>query len=163
MKNFERETQVAPQLLFDHHPQTIPNRGLTEVWQTEVSVLNVRSSPGFIELPLYLELELALVREALDHSTGIPNSLYLAYATPRSWVEEDEEITVTGTPTWLGLVAHRIRSNARARRVSATVEISRPERPKQTKLKLRVPGRPRIQSVATNGRERSKQPPSGRG
>lgn len=106
---------------------------------------------------LYLELvRLLLVREGFDSVTGVPDSLYLAYATPRHWMAEAKEISVTRAPTWFGPVAYRIRSNLAAKRVTATVELPTKETAKAVKLKLRVPGNLAMKSVTVNGRQWSK-------
>jgi hypothetical protein len=113
--------------------------------------------PNSTNAALYLEmLRLLLVREGFDSGTGVPDSLYLAHSTPRSWMAEGKEISVTNVPTWFGSVSYRIRSTIVAGRVNATVEIPNKETPKMVKLKLRVPEKRDIRSLIVNGRQWTK-------
>jgi hypothetical protein len=117
-------------------------------------------APNSTNNALYLQLlRLMLVREGFDDVSGRPTGLYLAYATPRNWMAEGKEISVAGVPTWFGPVAYRIRSCVASKRVRATVEIPAEEKAKDIKLKLRVPGALRMQSVTVNRQAWSKFDP----
>jgi hypothetical protein len=92
------------------------------------------------------------VREGFNDVTGSPESLYLAHATPRSWLDPGKEIEVADVPTWFGPVGYRIRSGLADRRVSATVNVPASAVAKTIGLKLRTPGKLIAQSVTINGR-----------
>ncbi len=114
---------------------------------------STNGAPNSTNGALYLEmLRLMLVREGMDDTTGMPDRLYLAYGTPRSWLDDGKEIVVSGVPTWFGPVGYRIRSNVSDKRISATVDIPTREAAKEVKLKLRTPGKLPMESVSVNGK-----------
>jgi hypothetical protein len=109
-------------------------------------------APNSTNNAVYLEtLRLMLVREGFNDVTGLPESLYLAYATPRSWLDHGKEIEVADLPTWFGPVGYRIRSALAEKRVSATLNVPATVVAKSIRLKLRTPGRLVEQSVTING------------
>ena len=111
------------------------------------------ATPNSTNNAVYLEtLRLMLVREGFNDATGLPETLDLAHATPRGWLEDGKEIEVAGMPTWFGPVGYHIRSNVGGKRVTATVGVPARETARTLKLKLRTPGQLAMQSVVVNGK-----------
>lgn len=78
-------------------------------------------------------------------------TLWIARATPRSWLEQGKSIAVQNAPTYFGDLAYEIVSDVDHGRITATVEIPA-RRPAQTVLvRLRHPEQKPLRSVTVNG------------
>lgn len=102
---------------------------------------------------LLLNLRLMLVRDSFNHETGLPESLYLAHATPREWLEHGKEIVVDAAPTCFGPVSYRIASRLAEQRVDVSVDLPTRNAMKETKLKVRLPEPFQMVSVMKAGEE----------
>ncbi|HTL58667.1 MAG TPA: hypothetical protein VL361_23475 [Candidatus Limnocylindrales bacterium] len=80
------------------------------------------------------------------------DTLWLAKATPRSWLEDGQRIAVTNAPTRWGTVAFRLESHLRERRIDCNVTLPSRETPGAIKLRLRAPLSNTIHSVTLNGK-----------
>lgn len=98
-----------------------------------------------------LPLRLMLVRESFAPETGLPHGLYLADATPREWLKPGQKIVVRQAPTCFGPVSYTLAAASSGRRVTATVEVPSRDLVGALRLKLRLPGKPRLQRVTVNG------------
>jgi hypothetical protein len=68
---------------------------------------------------MFLEaLRLLLIREQRD-AKGVPTSLEIAWATPRSWLADDATIALERMPTSFGPVSYRITSCLQSGHVDA--------------------------------------------
>ncbi len=81
------------------------------------------------------------------------DSLWLARATPRAWLEQGKRIRVAKAPTCFGEVAYEIESDAASGRIQATVQLTQRSKPKEVLLRLRHPAAAPIKSVTINGVE----------
>jgi hypothetical protein len=79
------------------------------------------------------------------------DSLWLARATPRAWLEQGQKISVKHAPTHFGDVDYEIVSDADHRMISATVELPTRNPPKSVVLRFRHPKASPIESVTVNG------------
>lgn len=86
-----------------------------------------------------------LVRELDD------NTLLLAQATPRAWLEDGKKIAVTKAPTWFGAVSYTIESKAGS--LTATIELEKRVAPQAVLLRLRHPQGKRLRQVTVNGKD----------
>ena len=95
-------------------------------------------------------LQMMLVKEEGD-------DLWLAFGTPRAWMEDGKSLSVKGAPTRYGLLTYSLTSHALDREVKALVEsLSVPgERyPRHVNLRIRVPHTlGNLKSVTVNGNE----------
>jgi hypothetical protein len=87
---------------------------------------------------------LVVLREALVHvgesTAGVPDRLWLAFSTPRGWLEEGKTIAVDRAPTPFGAVAYRIVSRVTsARRLDVTATLPLSSSLRELKLRLRLP------------------------
>jgi hypothetical protein len=94
---------------------------------------------------------LGTLRELLVHerrtADGAPAGLDLAFATPRAWLADGKEISVTGAPTSFGPVTYSLR------RSGATVEARVVAPPHaHVRLRIRVPAGERLTSVVEGSR-----------
>jgi len=80
------------------------------------------------------------------------DSLWLARATPRAWLEQGKKIAVKNAPTYFGPVACEIASDVDHGRITATLEMPSRNPPKTVLLRFRHPKAAPIQSVMVNGK-----------
>jgi hypothetical protein len=93
-----------------------------------------------------LQLRSLLVQDYDLDDDGRADTLRLAFATPRRWLEDGQEIIVDHAPTQFGDVSFRIVSDIKRGRVTAEVDL--PPRPTpRTLLRLRLPRNLKIASV----------------
>jgi len=81
----------------------------------------------------------------------IGDALWLARATPRAWLEQGKRIAVKHAPTYFGVVAYEILSDADNGEISATVEIPSRKPPASVILRFRHPAATPIKDVTVNG------------
>jgi hypothetical protein len=79
-------------------------------------------------------------------------SLWVARATPRIWLEQGKKISVSGAPTYFGTLAYEIVSDVDRGKITATVEIPSRTPPKNTVVRFRHPKALPIQSATVDGR-----------
>lgn len=70
---------------------------------------------------------------------GKPDTLRLAFATSRRWLDDGKTITVERAPTAFGPVSYRLESNLRRGEVLAEVELPHRNPPAKALLRVRVP------------------------
>ena len=80
------------------------------------------------------------------------NTLWLAKATPRHWLEQGKKISVKNAPTYFGTVSYEIVSDVDNGKITATVEMPSRNPPKSVLLRFRHPTALPIKSVLLNGR-----------
>jgi len=80
------------------------------------------------------------------------NSMWLARATPRVWLEHGKRIAVKNAPTHFGALTYEIVSDVDHRKITATVEIPSRDSPKSVLLRLRHPKAAPIKRVTVNGK-----------
>jgi hypothetical protein len=101
-----------------------------------------------------------LTRWMLVFEDPINDELWLGKATPRSWLDEGQTISVRGAPTRGGRVSFEIRSHLQTSRIEAVVELPKEERERPVRLRLRVPEGHRMRDVLVNGRPWSQFDPA---
>jgi len=79
-------------------------------------------------------------------------SLWLARATPRTWLEQGKKISVRNTPTYFGTAAYEIVSDLDRGAITATIAIPSRKPPRTVLLRLRQPQQKPIKSVTVNGK-----------
>ena len=82
----------------------------------------------------------------------IGDTLWLARATPRAWLEQGKKISVKNSPTYFGTVAYEIVSDVDNGKVTATVEMPTRKAPKEVIPRFRHPKTAPIKSVTVNGK-----------
>ena len=78
-------------------------------------------------------------------------TLWLARATPRAWLEQGKRIAIRNAPTWFGTVAYEIVSDVDNGKINASVELPSRPVPRLVHLRLRHPQAKPIKSVVVNG------------
>jgi hypothetical protein len=95
-----------------------------------------------------IQLRNLLVQEWDTDDDGRADSLRLAFATPRGWLEDGKEISVHAAPTQFGDVSFSVRSRLANSRIECDVVL--PERrPRDIRLRLRLPPGWRMTGAAT--------------
>lgn len=79
------------------------------------------------------------------------DSLWIARATPRAWLEQGKKIAIRNAPTCFGTTAYSIVSDAAHGRIAANIELPSRTPPKEVLLRLRHPKATPIKSVTVNG------------
>ena len=90
------------------------------------------------------------IRSMLAMEDG--NSLWLARATPRSWLAQGQKISVQNAPTSFGSVGYEIVSDIDKGKIGAAVEMPSRRSPHAIFLRLRHPKAAPIKSVTVSGR-----------
>jgi len=102
-------------------------------------------SPAQLVAPL-------LTRWMLVFEDPASDTLWLAKATPRSWLEDGQTIRVSDAPTRWGKVSFTIQSHLQTRSVNVSLKLPAKPVAARVKLRLRVPEGHRIRSVMAGGR-----------
>jgi hypothetical protein len=79
-------------------------------------------------------------------------SLWIARATPRAWLEQGKKITVKNAPTYFGPLAYEIVSDVDHGKITATIEIPSRDPPQSVLVRLRHPKTSPIKSVTVDGK-----------
>ncbi len=79
-------------------------------------------------------------------------SLWLARATPRVWLEPGRRISVRNAPTCFGIAAYEIISDADHGLISATIEIPDRKPPKSVMVRFRHPKAAPLKRATVNGK-----------
>ena len=82
----------------------------------------------------------------------IGDTLWLARATPRHWLEQGKKISVKNAPTPFGTAAYEIVSDVDNGKITATVELPTRKAPKEVVLRFRHPKSAPIKAVTVNGK-----------
>lgn len=87
-------------------------------------------------------------------------TLWLAKATPRKWLEDGKTISVSAAPTRWGHVGYSITSRLNEGAVTARVDFPAAGIGASTEVRLRVPGERKLKSVTLNGKVWTKFDPA---
>jgi len=79
--------------------------------------------------------------------------VWLAKATPRSWLEQGKEISVAGAYTRFGRVDYKMQSQINNDRIQAEINLPKKSLGATIKVRFRVPGGKKIVRVLMNNRE----------
>jgi hypothetical protein len=85
-----------------------------------------------------------LIRESDD-------TLVLAQAAPRAWLENGKRIEVQRAPTYYGPLSFAIESRAQVGEITATIEVPQRKQPAALLVRFRHPQEQAIRSVTMNG------------
>jgi hypothetical protein len=91
-----------------------------------------------------------MFRKSLVMEQG--DTLWLARATPRAYLEQGKKISVKKAPTIFGTAAYEIVSDVDNGKISATVEMPTRKAPKEVVLRFRHPKTASIKAVTVNGK-----------
>jgi len=95
-----------------------------------------------------------LVPRALPQPVGDGDgqSLWIARATPRVWLEQGKKIAVKNAPTHFGPLAYEIVSDVDNGKITATVEMPSRRLPRDVLVRFRHPKGTPIKSATVNGK-----------
>lgn len=79
------------------------------------------------------------------------NTLWLARATPRAWLQRGQRIAVKNAPTQFGVVSYEILSSAQTNTIQATVTLPERRSPKAILFRLRHPQAAPLRTVLVDG------------
>ncbi len=82
-------------------------------------------------------------------------SLWIARATPRAWLEQGKKITVKNAPTCFGPLAYEIVSDVDNGKIVATIDVPSRKAPHTVLLRLRHPKTSPIKGATVNGQAHS--------
>jgi hypothetical protein len=97
------------------------------------------------------QLRYMLVQDYDLDDDGREETLRLAFATPRRWLEAGKRISVQRAPTAFGEVSYTIET--KGDRVSAAVTIPDRNPPKKVLLRMRLPAGQKIERVDVDGKQ----------
>jgi hypothetical protein len=93
-----------------------------------------------------LTMRYMLVQDYDTNDDGRADTLRLAFATPRRWLDDGKQIVVERAPTQFGDVSFRMKSDVKNNRVSAEVDLP-PRATSKTLLRIRLPAGKQIASA----------------
>lgn len=129
-------------------------------WAPNEYYRGMYNSPNSANNGLFLKLlRLALIHE-LTNEKGEPQSLQLAFSTPRGWLEDGKKMKVQDSPTLFGPVSYTITSNIDHNQVQAEIKLPGQNQSKGIHLRLRVPGGKKLTGVKLNGHPYTKFDPA---
>jgi hypothetical protein len=102
-------------------------------------------TPAQLAVPLLTRWMLVFEEPAAD-------VLWLAKATPRSWLEDGKTIAVSNAPTRWGSLTFSLRSHLQTDKIEASLALPALPASACVKLRLRAPAGHRIRSVTANGK-----------
>ena len=79
-------------------------------------------------------------------------TLWLAKAMPRKWLEDGKTVSVSAAPTRWGRIGFSTSSHLAQGSIAATITLPSSSFPAITKVRLRAPGEARMKSVTVNGK-----------
>jgi hypothetical protein len=79
-------------------------------------------------------------------------SLWVARATPRAWLEQGKKIVVKNAPTYFGTLAYEIVSDVDNGKITAVIEMPSRRPPQTVLLRFRHPKTTPIKSATVNGK-----------
>jgi hypothetical protein len=94
----------------------------------------------------------ALTKWMLVFEDPVEPVLWLAKATPRTWLEDGQKISVKGTPTKFGMVEYELRSEIAKNRVFGKIDLPKENFEATTKIRIRVPEGKKMKTVKVNGK-----------
>jgi hypothetical protein len=135
-------------LFYYAHMAHIYSRG---TW-TAVEVAAVDGTPqSTFCTPAQLTIP-ALTKWMLVFEDPVEPVLWLAKATPRTWLEDGQKISVKGTPTKFGMVEYELRSEIAKNRVFGKIDLPKENFEATTKIRIRVPEGKKMKTVKVNGK-----------
>ena len=78
-------------------------------------------------------------------------SLWVARAAPRSWLEQGKKIVVKNAPTYFGTLAYEITSDVDHGKITASIEMPSRNPPRSVLVRIRHPKAVPLKSVMVNG------------
>jgi len=79
-------------------------------------------------------------------------TLWLAKAAPRAWLEDGKKVVVDAAPTRWGRVGYSIESQLKSRTIRATLDLPATGIAAEIHLRLRTPGNAHVRSATVEGR-----------
>lgn len=120
----------------------------TQDYRVSCGSINSANNSVFLQM-----LRLMLIRESLNKLDGSAETLHLAFATPREWLEDGKTIEFKNAPTLFGPASCKIVSELNRGTITAVVDIPHRNSPKNVFLKLRLPGNKKIHEVTVNNKK----------
>jgi hypothetical protein len=118
----------------------VTSLGIVDSFGRQISLPpNSAANSNFLQTLRYL-----LVQDYDLDDDGKPETLRLAFATPRAWLEDGKSIKVTNAPTTFGPVSFTLDSHLSQGTVSVDVDLPTRTAPKKTLLRLRLPNNLKI-------------------
>jgi hypothetical protein len=92
-----------------------------------------------------------LVQDMDANDDGKPDTLRLAFATPRRWLEEGKTLRLENAPTTFGPVSLRMESQLKQGKIVASVDLPNHNPIEKTFLRARVPEGFKVTAASVNG------------
>lgn len=114
-----------------------------------------RIDPELTSAPYCVPAQLSvplLVRWMLAFEDPNSETLWLCKATPRAWLNNGSTLAANAIPTRWGKVGFQIQSHLDDGRIDIALDLPPPAAPRETRLRLRVPGGKKIAGVVVRGK-----------
>jgi hypothetical protein len=113
-------------------------------------------SPNTANNGFFLRLLRLMMINEVTNNKGEPQSMQLAFSTPRGWLEEGKKIQINDAPTLFGPVSYTITSKIDHNQVMADMDIPSQKPIGNLQLRLRVPANKQLIGVEINGQPYTK-------
>ncbi|CAH1221396.1 hypothetical protein PAECIP111891_05171 [Paenibacillus allorhizoplanae] len=113
-------------------------------------------SPNTANNGFFLRLLRLMLLNDVTNNKGEPQSLQLAFSTPRGWLENGKKIQINNAPSLFGPISYTITSNIKHNQVMADLDIPSTRPIGNLQLRLRVPADKQLIGVKVNGQPYNK-------
>jgi hypothetical protein len=113
-------------------------------------------SPNNANNGFFLILLRLMLLNDVTNNKGEPQSLQLAFSTPRDWLENGKKIQINNAPSLFGPVSYTITSKIEHNQVMADLDIPSQKPIGNLQLRLRVPANKQLIGVKVNGQPYNK-------
>lgn len=117
----------------------------------ETRLINPNDTAAPYAVPAQLTVPL-LVRWMLAFEDPNSDTLWICKATPRDWLKDGETVAASAIPTRWGRIGILIESHLDADRIDVSLDLPASAAPRETIVRLRVPGERPIKSVLLDRR-----------
>lgn len=123
----------------------------TSCWGSNEYYRGMYLSPNSANNGFFLALLRLMLINDVTNNKGEPQSLQLAFATPRDWLDDGKKIDVHDAPTLFGPVSYTISSKIKHNQVTADLDVPNRTPIGKLQLRLRVPEGKKLSAVEVNG------------
>ncbi|SDO38463.1 hypothetical protein SAMN04487897_11339 [Paenibacillus sp. yr247] len=108
-------------------------------------------SPNTANNGFFLQLLRLMLINEMTNNKGEPQSLQLAFSTPRGWLENGKKIQVHDAPSLFGPISYTITSKIEHNQIMADLDVPSQRPIGNLQLRLRIPAHKQLIGVEVNG------------
>jgi hypothetical protein len=125
-------------------------------WKPNEYYRGMYLSPNTANNGFFLRLLRLMLINDVTNNKGVPQSLQLAFSTPRGWLENGKKIQINDAPSLFGSVSYTITSKIEQNHVMADLDVPSQKPIGNLQLRLRVPTNKHLIGAKVNGQPYTK-------